>query len=241
MMSLIVLPDPPKHVQCSLVIRLFDDHPLKAPRQGTVLFNALTILGVGRRSYASKFPTRQGRLQDVRGVESAGRTTCSHKGVKFIKEKNHLTLSCTDFIDDSFNSLLEFTAILGARNQRSEIESKHPAILERIRDITCNDALRESFDYGSLTRSRVSNQNWIVLSLPQERLNHRANFFISSDHWHELPFPGYVSQVSTVPFQDGATADFGFLHIKHLAGCGSRLSTPADTVNRKPCVAQRRS
>ena len=71
----------------------------------------------GRRSDDTECPTAQCRLQDIGCIQRTFRRACTHDGVHFIDEQNDLILTLRCFFNNVVETLLEFSAVLGSRNE----------------------------------------------------------------------------------------------------------------------------
>ena len=64
---------------------------------------------------------RQGRLQDVGGIDRAFGGSGADDGMQLVDEENAVTRGA-DLLDDLLQALLELAAILGARDQRADVQ-----------------------------------------------------------------------------------------------------------------------
>ena len=61
--------------------------------------------------------------------------------MKFVDEKNDLTLGIFDFLENGLQAVLKFAAIFCAREHAAEIERDHAFVLKHLRHIARDDAL----------------------------------------------------------------------------------------------------
>ena len=101
----------------------FIDHDfLKATLERCVFFNVLAILIQRGRAHAVKLASRECGLQHIAGIHRAFGFTRADHGVHFVDEDDGLTFVLCKFFEDGFEALLEFTAILGTRQQGRHIK-----------------------------------------------------------------------------------------------------------------------
>ena len=98
--------------------------------------------------------------------------------------------------DDLLDALLELTAVLGARNHAGQVKRYDALVLQRLRDIARDDLLRQSFDYGSLANTGVTNQRRVVLGAAGQNLNDTLDFLAAADNRVELALTGSGGQVA---------------------------------------------
>ena len=83
--------------------------------------------------------------------------------MQLIDEEDDLTCRVSDFLEDSLQALLELAAELGAGDESTQVQRDDPLVLEVLRHVTTNDALRQPFSDGGLADARFANQDRIVL------------------------------------------------------------------------------
>ena len=106
-----------------------------------------------------------------------------------------MPLRVLDLAQQRLQAIFKFAAILGAGHQRPQIQGYQTLGLERLGDIRAYDALRQTFDDGSLAHSWLANQHGIVLGAAQQHLDHAPDFVIPADHWVE---PAPARQVGKI-------------------------------------------
>src|SRR6266851_5416446 len=107
---------------------------------------------------------------------------------------------------DGLQALFELAAILSAGDDQGKIESQNALICQERRDFAIGDALRQSFDDGSLTYARLANQYWVVLGAAAEDLKHALQFAFTSHQRIELGVPRGLGQVTGKLTQQGKFA-----------------------------------
>src|SRR5438309_373205 len=75
---------------------------------------------------------------------SVGRARADER-VQLVDEQDDV-LVLGDLIHDCLESLLELTAVLGARNDGRHVEREHAVVAQRLRALAVRDQLREPFD-----------------------------------------------------------------------------------------------
>src|SRR5437764_7031574 len=92
---------------------------------------------------------------------------------------------------DLFQALFELAAIFRAGHNQTNVERKNALVFEERRNFTAHDALRQTFDDGSLADAWFADENRIVLSAATKDLNHALDFIVSSNQRIE-PIVGSV-------------------------------------------------
>ena len=90
----------------------------------------LAILIERRRTDDVQLATRQRRLQHVGRVDRALGPTRADQRMQLVDEDDVAALGRRDFLENGFQPLLEFAAVLGARDQRPDIQRDQVLVLE---------------------------------------------------------------------------------------------------------------
>ena len=85
-----------------------------------------------------------------------------------------------DLGDDLLQPLFELAAVLGAGDQRADIERDQPLVLQLLRHIAADDALGQAFDDGGLADARLADQRRVVLGAPREDLHHALDLDLTA-------------------------------------------------------------
>ena len=181
--------------------RLVDHHFLEAALKCGILFDILSVFVEGGRADHMKFASREGGLQHIAGIHAPLGLPRTDNGVELIDEENDLALLVRHFLQKLLQALLEFAAVLGARNEARHIERKNGLAAKGIRHFVVDDALREPFDDGRLTDARLADEHGVVLRAALQNLHRAANFVVAADHGVELPFAGARRQIDRVLLQ----------------------------------------
>jgi hypothetical protein len=91
-----------------------------------------------------------------------------------------------DFLEHGLEALLELAAEFGAGDQRAHVERDDALVLQALRDVAADDALRQPFDDGGLADARLADQHRIVLGAAREHLDDAADLLVAADHRIEL-------------------------------------------------------
>ena len=94
---------------------LIHQHLLKAPLQGGVFLDVLSMLVQRGGADAVQLAASQGGLEHIARVHSALGFTRAHHGVQFIDEQDHAALFPGQLAQNGFQPLFEFTAKFSPR------------------------------------------------------------------------------------------------------------------------------
>ena len=100
-----------------------------------------------------------------------------------------------DLGDDLLQPLLELAAILGARDQRADVERDQPLVLQLLRHVAGDDALGQPLDDRRLADARLADQGGVVLGAAGEDLHDPLDLVLAADHRVELAVAGRFGQV----------------------------------------------
>ena len=94
---------------------------LETAFQSCILFNVFLVFLQGGGTDAAQFPSCQGRFHNVGCIHGAFAGTGTYQGVQFIYEENPVFV-LLHFINDFFQSFLEFASVLGTCHHGGHIE-----------------------------------------------------------------------------------------------------------------------
>ena len=94
--------------------------------------------------------------------------------------------SCGDLLQHRLQPLLELAAVLGAGEQRRHVQRQHALVLQRLRHLAVDDALRQAFDDRGLAHAGLADQHRVVLGAPLQDLDRAADLVVAADHRVEL-------------------------------------------------------
>ena len=99
-------------------------------------------------------------------------------------------------LSTAFEPVLEFAAVLGARDHRADVERHQPAITQTLGDVAVDDPLGETLDDRRLAHARLADQDGVVLGPAAEDLDHAADLVVAPDHGVKLALGGRLGQVA---------------------------------------------
>ena len=123
--------------------RLVHVDRLEAALQRGVLLDVLAVLVQRRGADRVQLPAGEHRLQQVGGVHRALGGARADHGVQLVDEQDDLALGVLDLLEHRLEALLELAAVLGAGDQRAQVQPDDPLLLEPLRDVATHDALRK--------------------------------------------------------------------------------------------------
>ena len=166
--------------------RLADEDRLEAPLERGVLLDVLAVLVERGRADAAQLAAGEHRLEHVRGVDGALGRAGADDRVQLVDEQDDLAGGGLDLGEDGLQPLLELAAVLGAGEQRADVERPDALALQPLGDVAGDDPLREPLDDRGLADAGVADQHRVVLRPPREHLDHAADLLVAADHRVEL-------------------------------------------------------
>ena len=113
----------------------------------------------------------QHRLEQVGGVHRAlGRARADDR-VQLVDEQDDLALGVLDLLQDGLEPLLELAAVLGAGDERAQVECDDALVLQALGHVAAHDALGQALDDGRLADARLADQDGVVLGPPRQHLD----------------------------------------------------------------------
>ena len=106
--------------------------------------------------------------------------------VQLVDERDDLPVGLVDLLEHGLQPLLELAAVLGAGDERREVERDELLVLERLGDVARDDALREPLDDGGLADAGLADEHGVVLGAAGEHLADAADLGVAPDHRVEL-------------------------------------------------------
>ena len=178
--------------------RLIHHNRLETTLQRRILLNVLTVLIQSGRADAVQLATGQHRLQHIAGVHSSVGLACAHNQVQLIDEEDDLALALPDLLQNGFQTLLKFAAVLGAGHQRAHIQGKYLLVLQTLRYIAPHDTLCQTLHNGGLADAGFTDQNRVILGLTGQNPNHIPDLRVTTDDRVKLLIPCLFHQVRTI-------------------------------------------
>ena len=130
--------------------RLIDKHRLEPTFQSGILFDILPIFIQRRCTDTVQLTTSQHRLQKIAGIHAAFGFTGTDDGMQFINKQDNTAFGVLDLVQDSLQSFLEFTPVLGSCNQCAHIQREDGAVLQTLGNVFLYDSLGKAFSNGCL-------------------------------------------------------------------------------------------
>ena len=111
----------PLRIRASLRAGLLDQHGLETALQGRVALDVLAVLVQRGGADALQLAARQGRLEDVGGVDRAFGGAGADQRVQLVDEE-HAVAGALNLLDDLLEALFELAAVLGAGDERADVQ-----------------------------------------------------------------------------------------------------------------------
>ena len=181
--------------------RLLDEHHLEAPLEGLILFEVLLVLVERRRADGTELAPCEGWLENVGRVHRALAASGADERVDLIDEQDDLAVGLCDVLHDGLESVLELAAVLGARDERAEVEREDAFALEALRYVALHDADGEALGDGRLAHARLADEHGVVLGAPREDLEHAPDLVVAPDHGVDLALGRGLVEVARVAVQ----------------------------------------
>ena len=137
-------------------VRLVDHDRLETAFQCLVLFKVLLVFVQRGGTDASQLAPCQGRLQDVGGIHGTLAFSRAHQRVDFVDEEDDAPFTFRHFVDDGFQTFLEFPFVFGTGNQRTHVEGVELFVFQVFRYVAPQDTMGQSFHDGRLARTRFA-------------------------------------------------------------------------------------
>ncbi len=214
--------------------RLRNEHGLEASRQRRVLLNMLAIFVERGGAHAMQLAARERGLQQVRRVHRAVGLARADQGVHLVDEEDDLALRRLDLREHGLQPLLELAAIFGARNQRAHVEREHLLVLEALRHVARDDAMREPLDDGRLADARLADQHRIVLGAPRQHLDGAPDLLVAPDDGIELALGRGFCEIARIALER-IVALLGRCAIRGAA-FAQIVDRGVEVLRRQPCA-----
>ena len=176
--------------------RLIDLHGLEAALKRGVLFDILAVLVERRRADAVQLAAGEHRLEQVAGVHAALGLAGADDGVQLIDEQQDAALALAHFLEHGLEPLLEFAAVLCARDQRAHVERENGLVLQPLRHVAAHDALRQPFGDGRLADARLADEHGVIFRPPRQDAQRAGDLLFPPDHGVEPPLACHRGQIA---------------------------------------------
>ena len=181
--------------------RLADEHRLETPRQRCVLLDVLLVFVERGRADAMQLAARERRLEQVRRIHRAVGLAGADQRVHLVDEQDDAAVGGRDFLQHGLQPLLELAAIFRAGDQRAHVERQQLLVLQALRHVAVDDALRQAFDDRGLADARLADQHRIVLGAARQHLDGAADFLVAADHRVDLAVARGLGEIARVFLQ----------------------------------------
>ena len=91
-----------------------------------------------------------------------------------------------DLLQHGLEALLELAAVLGAGDQRAQVERDDALVLQALGHVAADDALGQALDDGGLADARLADEHRVVLGAAREHLDDAADLVVAADDRVEL-------------------------------------------------------
>ena len=143
--------------------RLVHEHGLEAALERGVLLDVLAVLVERGGADRAQLAAGEHRLEQVGGVDRALGGAGADDRVQLVHEQDHLALGLGDLLEHGLQPVLELAAVLGAGDQRADVERDHALALEALGHVARHDPLGEALGDGGLAHAGLADQHRVVL------------------------------------------------------------------------------
>ena len=125
---------------------------------------------------------RQGGFEHIARIHCAFGLACADHGVQLVDKNNGLAFVFGQLAQHGFETLFKLTAKLRTRQQRRHIQRQDTFAFKRVRHLASHDTLRQTFDDGGFTDTRLTDQDWVVFATALQNLNRATNLVVATNH-----------------------------------------------------------
>src|SRR6266508_281017 len=174
--------------------RLLDTDLLEAPLERGVALEVLAVLVQRRGTNRLQLPACERGLEDRRGIDCALGGARTDEIVQLVDEKDDVA-ALHDLLHDLLEPFLEFAAVFGAGDERSEVERVDLLALQQLGHVSGRDSLSEPLDDGGLADAGLADQDGVVLLPAREDLHDPLDLDLAPDHGVELSLRSLLGEV----------------------------------------------
>ena len=168
---------------------------LEASRERCILLEDAAVLGKSGRTDAFHRARRQGRLEQVAGIQRpAGCRTGTDQGVDFVDEENRVGLILQLF-QHGLQPLLEIAPVFGPGQQGAHVERINHRLRQHIGHCSLGDAPCQAFGDRGLADTGFTHQQRIVLAPATEDLHDPLDLGLAADQGIDLAVTRELVQV----------------------------------------------
>ena len=115
-----------------------------------------------------------------------------------VDEEDDVAFGLRHLLDHRFQALLKLALVFGTRHECAHIEGVELLVLQVLGHVATHDTLGQSFDDSRLARTRLTNEDRVVLRTAGEDLQDAAYLFVTADHWVEFSCPRPLHEVGGI-------------------------------------------
>ena len=131
-------------------------------------------------------PRASAGLSMLAGVHRALGGAGADQGVQLVDEQDDPAFAVGDLLEHRLEPLLELAAVLGAGDQRAQVERDDALVLQALGHVAVDDALGEALDDRGLADAGLADEHRVVLGAPREHLDDAPDLLVAADHRVEL-------------------------------------------------------
>ena len=135
---------------------------LETTFQSPVLLNILTVLVQSRRTDTLYLPASQRGFQHIGCIQTTAGAPGTHDRVNLVDKQDNIPV-LRQLRQYRLHSLLELSAVLGTRHDRSDIQRDHPLVKQHAGHFLLDDTQSQSLGDSRFADTRVTDQYRIVL------------------------------------------------------------------------------
>ncbi len=143
----------------------------------------------------------QRRLEHVGRIHRALGATGTHERVELVDEDDVASFGRGDLLENGLEPLFEFAAVLGARDEGADVERDEMLVLQGVRHVAVDDALRQALDDRGFPDAGLTDQDRVVLRTTRQHLHHAANFLVTADDGIELALARNFGEIAREALQ----------------------------------------
>ena len=207
--------------------RLLDQHRLEAALEGGVALDVLAVLVERGGADGLQLAARERRLEDVGRVDRAFGGAGADERVQLVDEQ-HAVAAVLDLFDDLLEALLELAAVLGAGDERADVQRQQALAHQRLGHVARGDALGQALDDGRLADARLADQGRVVLGAARQDLDDALDLLEAADDRVELAGAGGGGQVHAQLVDDRRLAGLAVRRALAFLRVGGRLVQHVD-------------
>ena len=176
--------------------RLDDVDLLEAPGQRAILLEDPAVFLEGGRADAAQLAAGQHRLDQVGGVHGpAAGGTGADDGVDLVDEQDRVR-QLLQRRQHALQALLEIAAVLGAGDQRAEVERVDHRLGQHLGHVALDDALGQAFGQRGLAHAGLAHVERVVLAPAAQHLDGALDFLRAPDQRVDLAGRGQLVEVA---------------------------------------------